>query len=130
MSMKLVLPTEYVKQATRLVNGATTRVYLISMIVADHPATHELMMALENAARRGVTVTVTADVFTYGEVSGGFLPIRYYSPGAKAVNRMVKIFKAAGIKFSWLGRSRFTLLSGRTHTKWCVVDDTCFVFGG
>lgn len=130
MSMKLVLPTEYVKQATELVNAAQTRVFLISMIVADHPATHDLMVALENAAKRGVTVTVTSDVFTYGEVSGGFLPVRYYSPGVKAVNHMVKKFKAAGIKFSWLGRGRFTLLSGRTHTKWCVVDDTCFVFGG
>jgi len=130
MDMKLVLPPDYVAQATELVNKATKRVYLIAMVVADHPATHELIVALENAAKRGVAVTVTADIFTYGEVSGGFLPIKYYSPGVKEVNHMVKSLKAAGVKFLWLGRGHITLLNGRTHSKWCVVDDTCFVFGG
>lgn len=130
MNMKLLLAPEYVHQATELVKKAKKRVYLISMVVADHPATHELMAAIEDAARRGVTVTVTADVFTFGEVSGSFLPIRYYSPGVKEVNQMVKRLKAAGVKFLWLGRSRTTLLNGRTHSKWCVVDNTCFVFGG
>ena len=130
MKMKLVLPPDYVHQATELVKKAKHRVFLISMVVADHPATHELLAALEDAARRGVKVTVTADIFTFGEVSGGFLPIRYYSPGVKQVNTMVKSLKSAGVKFSWLGRSRMTLLSGRTHSKWCVIDDTCFTFGG
>ena len=77
-----------------------------------------------------MSVTVTADIFTFGEVSGGFLPIRYYSPGVKDVNNMVKNLKTAGVKFRWLGRSRMTLLNGRTHSKWCVIDDDCFVFGG
>ena len=130
MDMKLVLPPEYVTQATELVKKAQNRVYLIAMVVADHPATHELIIALEDAAQRGVKVTVTADIFTYGEVSGGFLPIRYYSPGVKEVNHMVKKLKTAGVKFQWLGRGHFTLFNGRTHSKWCVIDDTCFVFGG
>jgi len=128
--MKLVLPTEYVAQATKLVKKAKKRVFLISMVIADHPATHELIEELMNAARRGVSVTVTADVFTYGEVSGGFLPLRYYSPGVKEVNTMVKNLRAAGVKFLWLGRARTTLLNGRTHTKWCVIDDVSFTFGG
>jgi cardiolipin synthase len=130
MNMQLLLAPEYVAHATELVKKATKRVFLISMVIADHPATHELMLAIEEAAKRGVTVCVTADVFTFGEVSGSFLPVRYYSPGAKEVNVMVKRLKAAGVKFLWLGRSRTTLLNGRTHSKWCVVDDTCFVFGG
>lgn len=130
MDMKLVLPADYIQQATELARQAKKRVYLISMVIADHPATHELIEALEQAAQRGVVVTVTADIFTYGEVSGGFLPIRYYSPGVKAVNTMVKNLKAAGVKFRWLGNSRVTLMNGRTHTKWCVIDDVCFTFGG
>jgi cardiolipin synthase len=130
MNMKLVLPPDYVAQATELVEQATNRVFLISMVIADHPATHKLVDAMERAARRGVSVTITADIFTYGEVSGGFLPIRYYSPGVKEVNKMVKKLKAAGVKFLWLGRGHVTLLNGRTHSKWCVIDATCFVFGG
>jgi cardiolipin synthase len=130
MNMQLVLPPDYVAQATERIKLATTRVFLISMVIADHPATHELIIALEDAAKRGVAVAVTADIFTYGEVSGGFLPLKYYSPGVKAVNSMVKRLKAAGVKFLWLGRGHVTILNGRTHSKWCVIDDTCFVFGG
>jgi len=130
MNMKLVLPTDYVEQATELVKKAKKRVFLISMVIADHPATHPLIEELMNAAKRGVSVTVTADIFTYGEVSGGFLPLRFYSPGVKDVNIMVKQMRSAGIKFLWLGRARATLLTGRTHTKWCVIDDTSFTFGG
>jgi len=128
--MKLVLPMDYVEQATKLIKRAKKRVFLMSMVVADHPATHQLIEELMNAARRGVSVTVTADIFTYGEVSGGFLPLRFYSPGIKDVNLMVKHMRNAGIKFLWLGRARMTFFNGRTHTKWCVIDDTAFTFGG
>jgi len=128
--MKLVLPMDYVEQATKLIKRAKKRVFLMSMVVADHPATHQLIEELMNAAKRGVSVTVTADIFTYGEVSGGFLPLRFYSPGIKDVNLMVKHMRNAGIKFLWLGRARMTFFNGRTHTKWCVIDDTVFTFGG
>lgn len=128
--MKLLTPPEYVAQAAALVRRAEKRVFLIGMVIADHPATNELMSAIKEAAERGVAVTVTADVFTYGEVSGSFLPIRYYSSGAKTSTLLAKSLKAAGVNFQWLGRGRMTLFSGRTHSKWCVVDDTCFVFGG
>ncbi len=100
------------------------------MVIADHTNTHGLLVELEAAAKRGVEVVVMADIFTFGEVSGGFLPIRYYSIGARDTNRMVRSLKHAGVKFTWLGRSRLTLFNGRTHSKWCVVDDTYFTFGG
>jgi len=128
--MKLVTPNEYVAQAAELVRNAKDRVYLISMVMADHPNTNELFTAIKAAAQRGVTVHVAADIFTFGEVNGGWLPFRYYSPGTKDTNRMVKVLKKAGVKFHWLGRSRVTIFNGRTHSKWCVVDDTAFVFGG
>ena len=128
--MKLISPTEYVAQAAELVRNAKERVYLISMVMADHPNTNELMSAIKAAAKRGVIVHVAADIFTFGEVNGGFLPISYYSPGSKDANRMVKVLKKAGVRFHWLGRSRATIFNGRTHTKWCIVDDTVFCFGG
>lgn len=128
--MKLLLPAQYVEQATDAIRAAKHRVYLLSMVIADHPKTHPMIAALEEAAKRGVEVIVMADVFTFGEVSGGFLPIRYYSLGARDANRMVRSFKQAGVKFTWLGPARMTIFSGRTHTKWCIVDDTVFSFGG
>jgi cardiolipin synthase len=128
--MKLLLPPDYIKRAAADVRKAKKRVLLIAMVIADHPATHELIAEIEAAARRGVSVTVSADVFTYGEVSGSFLPIRYYSPNAKLVTKMSKQLKSAGVKFHWLGRARLTIVGGRTHNKWCIVDDTVYSFGG
>ncbi len=128
--MKLISPTQYVREAAEAVRSANTRVYLMSMVIADHKATHSLIAALEEAATRGVEVVVAADIFTYGEVSGGFLPFKYYNHGTRETNHMVKTLKRAGVKFHWLGRGRITVYSGRTHSKWCVVDDTIFTFGG
>ena len=128
--MKLLSPTQYIREAAAAIDAATERVYLASMVIADHPATHQLIEALENAARRGVRVVVAADIFTFGEVSGGFLPFRYYSHGARDTNRMVKVLKKAGVRFHWLGRGRITIYHGRTHSKWCVADDIVFTFGG
>lgn len=128
--VKLISPTQYVREAAEAATKATTRIYLMSMVIADHEATRPLISALEKAAERGVEVVIAADIFTYGEVSGGFLPFRYYSHGARTTNRMVKTLKKAGVKFHWLGRGRITLYHGRTHSKWCVVDDTLFTFGG
>ncbi len=128
--MKLISPTEYVVQAAELVRHAKKRVYLISMVMADHPNTNELLVAVKEAAKRGVEVNVIADIFTFGEVNGSFLPIRYYSPGSRKTNEMVKVLRKAGVKFHWLGQSRITIFNGRTHSKWCVVDDVAFCFGG
>lgn len=128
--MKLLSPTQYIREATEAVNKATSRVYLMSMVLADHESTHPLIDAIEKAALRGVKVVVAADIFTFGEVSDGFLPFRYYSHGARDTNRMAKQLKRAGVRFHWLGKGRFFLYQGRTHTKWCIVDDTMFTFGG
>ncbi len=102
----------------------------MSMVIADHEATHPLIAAAEEAAKRGVEVVIAGDIFTFGEVGGGFLPFRYYSHGARSANRMVRSLKRAGVKFHWLGKGRITLYHGRTHSKWCVADDTVFTFGG
>jgi len=130
MNMQLVLPPEYIRQATELINKAEHRVSLIAMVIADHDATHELIEAMKAAAQRGVKVTVAADVFTYGEISGSFLPVRYYSKHAREATAMARKLKKSGVRFYWLGHGRMTILNGRTHSKWCVVDDTVFSFGG
>jgi len=128
--VKLLSPLQYVDAATKAVHHATSRVYLMSMVIADHEPIHPLIEALEEAAKRGIEVVVAADIFTFGEVTDGFLPFRYYSRGGREAHRMAKRLKRAGVRFDWLGRGRITLYSGRTHSKWCVVDDTVFTFGG
>lgn len=128
--LQLVSPHEYIRQAATAAQKAKKRIYVLSLVVADHNETHALIAELEAAARRGVKVIIAADVFTYGEVGGGFFPVRYFSHGARHMNQLVKNLKKAGVQFHWLGRGRITLYHGRTHTKWCIIDDTVFSFGG
>lgn len=127
---KLLLPADYVHDAAKHIHNATRRVSFLAMIVADDPASDELIDALAAAAERGVSVEVSADVFTYAELGGFFLPTQYRTKQSRASTRMSKRFIKSGVKFTWLGRSHATLFSGRTHIKWCVVDDIVYSFGG
>lgn len=127
---KLLENSDYIVDATRVIQKAKNRVLVLSMVIADHPATHDFIEALLAAAKRGVKVSVAADVFTYGEVNGSFLPLFYFNSGPRKANQMVKAMRRAGVKFQWLGRTRATIFNGRTHIKWTVVDDTVYSFGG
>jgi cardiolipin synthase len=129
-TMKLLPAKEFIADATKQIQSAKNRVAVLAMVVADNPATHDFFEALFDAARRGVDVHVAADIFTYGEVSGSFLPIRYYSKKGRTTTNMGKKLRDAGVKFHWLGRSHMTIVSGRTHSKWCVVDNITYTFGG
>src|SRR5690606_22896558 len=92
--------------------------------------TDDLIEALVTAARRGVDVHVAADVFTYLDVAGLFLPKRYLTKKKRTSLALNRKLTDAGVKFSWLGRDRGLPFRGRTHTKFCVVDDVAFSFGG
>lgn len=126
----LLSPREYIADAAKKARSAKQRIVLLSMVIADHPATHELIEAILEARGRGVAVYVAADVFTYGEVSGSFLPLLYFSPPSRTVSNMGKRLRDAGVHFRWLGREKLVIMSGRTHSKWCIIDDTVYSFGG
>lgn len=126
----LLLPPDYVQDATEAIKKATVRVSFLCMMVTDDEATDELIDALCEASERGVQVDVAADVFTYGELAGHFVPTRYYSKKARATNRMTEQFEDSKVNFNWLGRFANTPFTGRTHIKWCVVDDIIYSFGG
>lgn len=129
-SAKLLLPVAYVSDVTKHIKRATTRICLLSMIVADDSSTDDLIDALIETAQRGVLVEVSADIFTYGELGGFFFPTRYRSEQSRATTLLGKRLKQGGVKFTWLGRSHATIFSGRMHAKWCMVDDTVYSFGG
>ncbi|MDN5275686.1 MAG: hypothetical protein JWN33_335 [Candidatus Saccharibacteria bacterium] len=128
--LRLLTAQDYLRDLTTHVKAAKKRIYLLALIVSEDSSTEELIEALLAAAKRGVSVTVAGDLFTYGEVSGGFLPLRFYNRNARRTSDMVRRFKTHGASFSWLGRSHTTIFTGRTHSKWSVVDDTVYSFGG
>lgn len=126
----LLLPREYIHDAANAIKRAKHRVSFLCMLVTDDEATDELIDALCETAERGVQVDVAADVFTYGELSGHFIPTRYFTKKTRATTNMMRQFENSKVNFNWLGRFSNTPFTGRTHIKWCVVDDTVYSFGG
>jgi cardiolipin synthase A/B len=126
----LLLPEEYVKDATAAIREAKRRVSFLCMMITDDEATDEFIEALNEASLRGVHVEVAADVFTYGELSGHFIPTGYFSKQSRATTNMARHFQKSNVIFNWLGRFANTPFTGRTHIKWCVVDDAIYAFGG
>lgn len=127
---KLILPKTYVQDATAQIKKAKRRVAILSMVLVHDRATDELLDALCDAAERGVTVTVAADSFTYTDFQGSYIPTTYRSKRVREAMSLQKRLRAAGATFQWLGRLSMIAFSGRTHIKWCVVDDTVYSFGG
>src|SRR5665648_130647 len=118
---QLLLPAEYVNEATDAIMNAKKRVSFLCMLVADDESTDALIDALNATAERGVKVDVAADVFTYGELSGHFIPTRYFTKKARQTTSMTRKFEKSSVNFNWLGRFANTPFTGRTHVKWCVV---------
>lgn len=127
---KLILPEDYVRNATAQIKKAKTRVAILSMVLIHDRATDELLDALCAAAERGVAVMVAADSFTYTDFQGSYIPTTYRSKRVRDAMDLRKRLRAAGATFQWLGRLSMVAFSGRTHIKWCVVDDTVYSFGG
>lgn len=127
---KLILPEDYVSRATADIKMAKHRVSLLTMVLVDDTATEKLIDALCSAAERGVEVNVAADSFTYTDFQGSYIPTTYRSKRVRDAMEMQKRFREAGAHFEWLGRLSMIAFTGRTHIKWCVVDDTVYSFGG
>lgn len=128
--MKLLSSGDYLTEATKLITTAKHRVLFMSLMFTDDDATDEFVDALEAAAERGVSVHISADVFTYGELGGHFVPFKFFTKKSRATTTLVRRLTKKGIVFHWLGRVSVTPVNGRTHIKCLVVDDTVFSFGG
>ena len=129
-SPQLLLPQVYLKDATRRIQCAKHHVSLLTMIVVEDETTQPLIDALCEAALRGIAVTVTADTFTYSEVGGHMRLHTKNSLKVRHIAAMQHRLVAAGVHFRWLGKSTSSLVNGRTHSKWLVVDDYVYTFGG
>lgn len=127
---KLLITPDYIREAIKTINSAKHRVLFMSLMFSDDDVTDDFVDALEHAAERGVNVQIAADVFTYGELGGHFLPFKFFTEKSRATTSSVRELTKKGITFNWLGRFSVTPVSGRTHIKCLVVDDTVFSFGG
>lgn len=128
--MDIFSPPAYVAALVKDVEHANHRVILFSHILGYDASTQKLVAALCDAAGRGVRVEVASDVFTYG-IMGGW-KVAPFRPDRRmrALRTMAKRFERSGVKFHWIGQLGPILFAGRTHIKWCVIDDKVYGFGG
>lgn len=126
----LLPATDYLPEATEAIKKAKDRVLFMALMITDDNFTDKFVDALGEAAERGVEVVVAADLFTYGELGGHFVPIKFFTKESRSTTAMVRELKSKGVKFSWLGRFSATPFTGRTHIKALIVDDTVYSFGG
>lgn len=131
-SPRLLTAEEYAKDAAKKIAKATSRVALVvTTLRADDNLSSTIIDELCKASERGVHVSVCADTYTYTEPKEFFLrsPKKHPARAYRAI-KVERQLKKSGVEFRWLGRSSNIGFAGRTHSKWLIVDDTIYSFGG
>lgn len=129
---KLFVADAYAHELAMAISNARQEVAIIAtMLRANDDRSQAIIDALCLAADRGVAVSVYADTFTYLEPKEFLLRSPKRQP-ARAINalKLEHKLKGHGVKFHWLGRKASLLITGRTHIKWAIIDDTVYSFGG
>ena len=129
----LLIAEDYVPDLASKINAAEQRVNMIATTFrADDERTENVIAELEHASsERGIPVSICADSFTYLEPKEFILrsPRRQPSRAVSAM-KLERRLKKSGIAFRWLGQKANVLMTGRTHSKWSVVDDIVYACGG
>lgn len=127
----LLLAKDYINDVTQEIQKAKQRVCIVSLALSDDDLTHEFIVAVVDAAKRGVAVSIAVDTFTFSEFGGYFSLFKRWKARSRAAVVLANTFKEAGVTFRWLGGGyKFNPFAGVTHIKWCIVDDTVYCFGG
>lgn len=129
---KLIKANVYARELASAINSARQEVAIIATTLrTNDDRSQAIVDALCAAADRGVTVSVYADTITYLEPKEFLLRSPKRHP-ARAFNalRLERKLKSHGIQFNWLGRKANIIITGRTHTKWAIIDDVVYSFGG
>ncbi len=129
----VLLPGEqYLNDLIERINSTSYRIAIVTTIFHnDSEHMEHFVQALCAAAERGVDVSFCVDTYTYLEPNGPWRHLlKDQSAQAYRAIRNERRLKNAGVKFRWLGRNANFGVMGRTHTKWSIVDDTVYSFGG
>ncbi len=127
----LLTAPAYTKDLLKRINAATTRIAIVATTFhGDDAISNALIDALCDAADRGVYVSVGADAFTYIEPKGSIFGAKGHSMRAIKAHKVQRKLKKHGAEFHWLGRMSNFIFAGRTHSKWTIIDDMIYSFGG
>jgi cardiolipin synthase A/B len=123
--MQLVPATTYHQALVRDLARARRRVVLVSMVMGEGKLMHEVFAACEVAARRGVAVCVTSDIYTKHWLSRSKKMARWADTQAS-----FRRLEQAGVKVTHYGHLGLNPVAGRLHVKASIIDDVVYSFGG
>lgn len=128
---QLLEASAYATALSKSINNSTRRIAMIALTIAEDDGTREIIDALCQASERGVDVDVGFDLyFTYREIEKTSRRLSLIPARLQLMRETKRRLERSGVKVRWLGLANFTFLIRRTHTKWSVVDDTVYSFGG
>lgn len=128
---RLLPAAKYVEELIDSIDNSKYRIDIIALTVAEDSQTKQLIDAVCRASERGVAVRMGFDLyFTYRETEK--TSERWWSlwNRAQLMRETKRRLKKSGAKVQWLGQSGLLMFFRRTHTKWSVIDDTVYSFGG
>ena len=130
-SYTLLPAAEYIKDMTDAINRSSRRVNMIALTISEDAATKGLITALCDASRRGVAVSIGFDLyFTYREIEKTSWRRGNLWGRLRLMRETTRRLKKSGAKVRWLGQYGFVIFARRTHTKWTIVDNSVYSFGG
>lgn len=128
---KLLLPEEYFEDLLKNIRHARHRINIVALTVVEDDSTKIIFDELVAAASRGVTVDIGMDIyFTYRELEATRSRWSYLRKQGREMRATRKRLTKAGARVHWLSKFGITLFSRRTHTKWTIIDDVIYSFGG
>lgn len=130
MTNELIPARSYIETVSHSIDNAQKRIVSTSLIFLNDPSTKRLVTSLATASRRGVDVSVNADFSSFSYSAGGVRPASYFSSHVASAKSSREILIKSGAEFHWMGQNVWFMFAGRTHSKWIVVDDEVFTFGG
>lgn len=129
-----ILPAaEYYGRVIRDIQQAKTAVTMVAYLFIWGETTERLFTAIEEAAARGVRVKIVFDTISRYYVSRGLPGNPFRQPDDQRLSETlatIERLRAAGSEITEIGRIGLNPYRGRCHTKFSVVDDVVYAFGG
>lgn len=125
---------DYYGRVVRDIQQAKRSITIVVYLFIWGDTTERLFTSVEEAAARGVRVKVVFDTMSRYHVGRGRLPGNpFRQPDARRLAETiasVERLRAAGADVAEIGRIGLNPYRGRCHTKFTVVDNAVYCFGG
>jgi cardiolipin synthase len=127
--MQLITAPNYYRALQAGIPKAKKRIIIHAMGILWGPKTEMLIPPLLDAAKRGVEVQVVGDIYSKF-ITYMPRPFREKLPPWSRVRAGNDKLRAGGVNVTYVGSLGPNPFKRRCHTKWTIIDDLVYSFGG